>query len=97
MLKKVGLENYSEHFPNQLSGGQQQRVAIARALIGEPELILADEATGALDSKSGQTIMDLLFQLNHEEKISLLIITHDHSISSRCPRAVTIKDGTIIE
>jgi len=95
MLAKVAMSNFSHHKPNQLSGGQQQRVAIARALVGDPELILADEPTGALDSKTGQDVMDLLLRLNAEENRSILIITHDQDISQQCQRIVTLKDGSV--
>jgi len=85
----------AQHKPNQLSGGQQQRVAIARALVGNPEIILADEPTGALDSQTGNEVMELLTQLNREEKRTILLITHDKEISQRCERVVTIKDGKV--
>jgi putative ABC transport system ATP-binding protein len=94
LLEKVGLAHVALHRPNQLSGGQQQRVAIARALIGKAQLILADEPTGALDSTTGNDIMQLLKRL-HEEGTTILIITHDKEISRRCERVVTIKDGQI--
>ena len=96
MLDKVGLAHLAQHRPNQLSGGQQQRVAIARALVGGPALILADEPTGALDSRTGKEVMDLLLQLNHDDKRTILIITHDNEVSKRCERIVTIKDGNIV-
>src|SRR3990167_1736225 len=96
MLDKVGLAHLAQHRHNQLSGGQQQRVAIARALVGGPALILADEPTGALDSRTGKEVMDLLLQLNHDDKRTILIITHDNEVSKRCERIVTIKDGNIV-
>ena len=95
MLDKVGIAQLAQHKPNQLSGGQQQRVAIARALVGNPEIILADEPTGALDSQTGNEVMELLTQLNREEKRTILLITHDKEISQRCERVVTIKDGKV--
>jgi putative ABC transport system ATP-binding protein len=96
MLEKVGVAHLAYNKPNQLSGGQQQRVAIARALVGDPDIILADEPTGALDSKTGGEVMDLLNKLNRDEKRTILIITHDKDISKRCSRIITIKDGRIV-
>jgi putative ABC transport system ATP-binding protein len=97
MLDKMDIAHLQQHNPQQLSGGQQQRVAIARALVGDPEIILADEPTGALDSKTGQNVMDLLKRLNQEDKRTILIITHDKEMSRQCQRVVTIKDGKIKE
>ena len=94
-LEKVGVAHLAEHRPNQLSGGQQQRVAIARALVGNPELILADEPTGALDSQTSNEVMELFENLNRQEGRTILIITHDKEVSTRCQRVVTIKDGKI--
>jgi putative ABC transport system ATP-binding protein len=96
MLEKVGVAHLAQHRPNQLSGGQQQRVAIARALVGDPELILADEPTGALDSQTGKDVMALFRHLNENEGRTIVIITHDKEISNQCKRMVTIKDGKII-
>ena len=93
-LKRVGLEDRVDFYPNQLSGGQKQRVAIARALVNNPKLILADEPTGALDSKSGQNLMELFSRLN-EEGVSILMITHDRNIASNAGRMIVIKDGMI--
>ncbi len=93
MLDKMQVGALHDHRPTQLSGGQQQRVAIARALIGEPEVILADEATGALDSRTSHEVMDLLIHLNRHERRTIVIITHDREVSQRCQRVVTIKDG----
>lgn len=95
MLAKVGVAHLAEHKPNQLSGGQQQRVAIARALVGDPQIILADEPTGALDSQTGDEVMELLIDLNRKEGRTIVIITHDKEVSRRCQRVVTIKDGQI--
>lgn len=96
MLKSVGMEKFFSHKPNQLSGGQQQRVAIARTLIGDPELILADEPTGALDSKTGEEVMQLLINLNETQKCSIVVITHDHKVSHLCKRVVNIQDGCVV-
>lgn len=97
MLEKVGVAHLATHRPNQLSGGQQQRVAIARALVGDPEIILADEPTGALDSQTGEEVMTLFNDLNRKEGRSIVIITHDKLISQRCQRVITIKDGLITQ
>lgn len=94
-LKKVGIEDKWRNFPNQLSGGQQQRGAIARALAGNPSLILADEPTGALDSKNSRELLDFLKKLN-EEGNTIVLITHDNSIAQEANRVVTLKDGKII-
>lgn len=96
LLHKVGVDQLANHYPNQLSGGQQQRVAIARALVGNPEVILADEPTGSLDSKTGQEIMNLFLELNQKEKRTIVIVTHDQAVSQQCQRIVTLKDGKII-
>ncbi len=95
-LKKVGLEGREKHMPSQLSGGQQQRVAIARALIGNPEIILADEPTGALDSKTGNEVMNLLQELNNEGQ-TIILITHDINVANRAKRIVKMKDGKLEE
>ncbi|OGO96227.1 MAG: macrolide ABC transporter ATP-binding protein [Coxiella sp. RIFCSPHIGHO2_12_FULL_44_14] len=97
MLGKVGMSEWWNHRPNELSGGQQQRVAIARALVGDPNIVLADEPTGSLDSKTGQAVLDLLIQLNKTEKTTVIIITHDERVASRCPRVVKLRDGLVME
>ena len=96
MLDKVGMSQFLQHKPNQLSGGQQQRVAIARALVGEPDVILADEPTGALDSKTSEEVMFLFRDLSDKEGKTIVIITHDMEISKRCQRMIAIKDGQIV-
>lgn len=93
-LEKVGLKGREHHKPNQLSGGQQQRVAIARALVGEPEILLADEPTGSLDSRTGREIMDLLKNL-HAQGHTIILITHDSQVAEQAERAVKIQDGRI--
>ncbi len=95
MLEKVGMGDFAHHKPNQLSGGQQQRVAIARALINDSDIILADEPTGALDSKTGDEVMNLFLRLNQQENRTVVIITHDKGVSNLCERVVTLKDGMI--
>ena len=94
-LKQVKMASYAMHYPTQLSGGQQQRVAIARALVGDPQVILADEPTGALDSKTGQEIMALFLRL-HEEGRTLIIVTHDEHIANQCRRNIALADGQIL-
>ena len=94
-LRKVGLENRMYHRPNQLSGGQQQRVAVARALATHPSLILADEPTGNLDSKSSRDIMNLIHDL-HKQGNTIMLITHDHSIAAEAGRQIRIMDGKIV-
>jgi lipoprotein-releasing system ATP-binding protein len=96
MLTRVGLKDRMEHRPNELSGGEQQRVAIARALINAPELILADEPTGNLDSHTGGEIMDLLCALRTEFKTTLVIATHDAAVAGRAPKVAQLADGVIV-
>ena len=93
-LEKVGLKARTKHFPNQLSGGQRQRVAIARAIVGEPELILADEPTGNLDSVTGPEIMDILMRLNKEENTTIVMVTHDEHLAKQTQRIIRLFDGS---
>ena len=95
LLKSVGLESRMTHRPSQLSGGEMQRVAIARAVIHEPNLILADEPTGYLDSKTGEEIINLLLRLNKEKGVTLVIVTHEPEIAKKADRTVSIRDGRI--
>lgn len=96
-LEKVGLGDRMKHLPTQLSGGQQQRVAIARAIVGKPALILADEPTGALDSKTGNSIMDLFKKLNQENNITIVQVTHEEDIAAYGNRTIRLVDGKIKE
>jgi putative ABC transport system ATP-binding protein len=95
-LEKVDMIERAEHKPSELSGGQQQRVAIARALVGKPSLILADEPTGALDTRTGHEILEMFHRLNSEEGITFIIITHDPSLAKQCGRYVEMVDGMIL-
>jgi len=96
ILEKLNMSKFQKHKPEQLSGGQQQRIAIARALVGDPELILADEPTGALDSKTGKEVMDLLVELNTQNSCSIVVITHDKDVSQMCQRVIALKDGRVM-
>lgn len=96
MLEKVGLKDRMRHIPSELSGGQKQRVAIARALVNNPAILLADEPTGALDSKTGNQIMELFQELNEEGR-TVVFVTHDKGLGQRCQEQVYMRDGVIVE
>jgi putative ABC transport system ATP-binding protein len=96
-LEKVGLANRIKHFPNQLSGGQKQRVAIARAIVGRPEIILADEPTGNLDSAMGNEILDILLQLNQKDGTTIVMVTHDENMAHKTHRLVRLFDGSQVQ
>jgi putative ABC transport system ATP-binding protein len=96
-LEEVGLAARAEHRPNQLSGGERQRVSIARALVAGPKIILADEPTGNLDSKTGERIVELLLRLNRERGITTVLVTHDLDIAARAPRILSMRDGSIVD
>lgn len=97
MLAKVGMAERAHHRPSELSGGQQQRVAIARALVSEPEVILADEPTGALDSVTTTEVMQLFLELNEKDGKTIVIVTHDPKIGEQCKRIIRVSDGRIVE
>ncbi len=97
MLGKVGLAERAQHFPDQLSRGECQRVAIARVLLTHPKLVLADEPTGSLDSRTGQEVIDLIFRLAKEQEIALIIVTHDAQVAQRCQRRYQMNDGYLKE
>jgi putative ABC transport system ATP-binding protein len=96
-LEAVGLADRSNHHPSELSGGEQQRVAIARALAKKPPFLLADEPTGNLDSKSGAEIINILKQLHAEQKMTMVMITHDQNVAERCQRIIHLKDGIVVD
>jgi putative ABC transport system ATP-binding protein len=96
LLEAVGLGERVHHTPSQLSGGQQQRVAIARALVNDPELLLADEPTGNLDSRTSVEVMELLQRLNRERNITIVLITHEHDIAEYAQRVVSVRDGRVV-
>ncbi len=95
-LASVSLDHRLTHYPGQLSGGEQQRVAIARAFVADPELLLADEPTGNLDGATGEAVMELLFDLSARHRTTLILITHDIALSSRCSRRIDLADGRIV-
>ena len=96
LLEKVGLDSRLNHYPNQLSGGEQQRVAIARAFASRPEIMFADEPTGNLDTKTGSLVAELLFDLNREFGTTLVLVTHDAGLASRCNRTISIASGRVV-
>ena len=95
MMKRVGLGERLGHYPKTLSGGEQQRVALARAFVVQPAVLLADEPTGSLDFATGETVMELMFDLNREQGTTLVLVTHDRAIAGRCERRITIEAGRI--
>ena len=95
-LDNVGLKNWASHLPSELSGGQKQRVAIARAMVSKPKVLLADEPTGALDSKTSREVMSLIQEINNSGK-TILVVTHEEDIAKMCKRIVRLKDGVIVE
>ncbi|MFT4653860.1 MAG: putative ABC transport system ATP-binding protein [Kangiellaceae bacterium] len=97
IIKQVGLEHRAQHFPNQLSGGEQQRVAIARAFITNPKILFADEPTGNLDSGNSQKVEDLLFALNKNSDTTLILVTHDSQLASKCSRQLRMTAGELVE
>jgi putative ABC transport system ATP-binding protein len=96
LLERVGLGQRITHYPRQLSGGEQQRVAIARAFVTRPKLLFADEPTGNLDTATGQHIAELMFELNQERGTTLVLVTHDDSISNRCQRRIRLAAGRML-
>jgi putative ABC transport system ATP-binding protein len=97
MLARVGLGERLGHYPRVLSGGEQQRVALARAFVVQPAVLLADEPTGSLDFATGETIMELMFDLNREQGTTLVLVTHDRGIAARCEHRITIEAGRVVD
>ncbi len=97
LIERFGLTGKAKSFPNKISGGQQQRVAIARALIMQPQLVLADEPTGNLDTKNGNTILDLLSDLNSQDGVTVILITHESDVAGRARKKILIKDGKLVK
>jgi putative ABC transport system ATP-binding protein len=96
LLAQVGLRDRLKHYPTQLSGGEQQRVALARAFINRPQLLFADEPTGNLDMETSATVEELLFELNHENRTTLILVTHNPDLASRTNRTITLKGGEVV-
>ena len=96
VLERVGLQQRLQHYPHQLSGGEQQRVAIARAFAPQPKILLADEPTGNLDTRTGKQIIDLLFKLNEEQGATLVLVSHDQSLAEKCRRVLNIEAGKLV-
>ncbi len=97
LLSKVGLGDRIYHYPNQLSGGQQQRVAIARALVNKPSILMGDEPTGNLDSKTSREVIDLFRELNDERQITVILVTHDQNVAKHAKRTLVMRDGEVVE
>ena len=97
LLHRVGLGERLHHYPKQLSGGEQQRVAIARAFVTSPSIVLADEPTGNLDAATGAQVIDLMFELNRERHATLVLVTHDESLSARCGRVIRLAGGQLVQ
>ena len=97
MLEKVGLGNRLDHFPSQLSGGQQQRVAVARALVNQPSILMADEPTGNLDTKTSKEVIELFRELNEKHGLTVILVTHDQDVARNAKRIIVLRDGEIVE